>query len=112
MFSSDLNIRGLTLLGTATKQDHENFAILAEVDPIARAPIDFAFRDATPGGFDVRKVTFCDLFQSRRDLGRGRRTQPGEPPSKGAFPFFVDVLADFDPQCQDNIYVILVKGNL
>jgi hypothetical protein len=105
-----LNIGGLTLLGTATKQDHENFAILAEVDPIARAPIDFAFRDATPGRFDVRKVTFCDLFQSRCDLGRGRRIQPGEPSPEGAFSLFVDVLADFDQQSNDNTYVILLKG--
>ena len=110
MFFNDFDIVGLTLLGAATEQDDEGFAVLAEVNPIAWAPINFEFRNAVPRRFDVRKVTSCDLFQSRCDLRCGRRIQPGEPSPEGAFSLFVDVLADFDQQSNDNTYVILLKG--
>ena len=98
MFFNDFDIVGLTLLGAATEQDDEGFAVLAEVNPIAWAPINFEFRNAVPRRFDVRKVTSCDLFQSRCDLRCGRRIQPGKPSPEGASPLYVDVLANFNYQ--------------
>jgi len=56
----------LALLATSTKQNHEPVSILAEIDPVTWAEVDFAFRGAWPTlTFLLRRTIRDHLRRSR-----------------------------------------------
>jgi hypothetical protein len=46
----------LPLLGSAAEQDHQNLAILAEIDAIARAKVEFVFVNTCADALNARKI--------------------------------------------------------
>src|ERR1700683_2917252 len=86
VFFNDFDIVGLTLLGAATEQDDEGFAVLAEVNPIAWAPINFEFRNAVPRRFDVRKVTYATFSKAVVTFAAAGAFSPANHVPKGLLP--------------------------
>jgi hypothetical protein len=86
----------LPFLRAAANQNHKALAILAEIDSVARAEIDLAFKNA---GTDARYLREIALFHTRqRDghFGGYRSVESFEPSGEPLVAGFVNVTAKLD----------------
>lgn len=73
----------LVLFRASPKQNDECLAVFAEIDSIARAEIDFAFKDTASDSFYSRPIGDTQLKEGRRDLGCRRCIKSIEPGREG-----------------------------
>ena len=81
----------LPLLGSATKQDHQCFAITSKIDSVAGTGIDTVFENAGADRFHIRHIALFKTRKRDRDFRTGLRIEFGEPAPKGAFSEYVDL---------------------
>src|SRR5258708_4720068 len=69
----------LTLLASAAQQNHNAFAIFAEVNSVSRAKINPVLEYAEAYAFDIGEVTLAHSGDRNRYFGRGLRVQVVKP---------------------------------
>jgi hypothetical protein len=64
-FASQRNIVLLTLLGAAAEQDNDPFSVFSEVNPVAWAEIDAAFKDPAADSLYIREISQSQTIKGR-----------------------------------------------
>src|SRR3546814_1843382 len=77
--SRSLDGRLLTPLGAARKQDDQLLAVLHQIEPVARSPIDPVFAKSAADPFDVRHVAEFEPQQPCRHFRRSLGIEGIEP---------------------------------
>jgi hypothetical protein len=90
------DVRLLPLFRTAADQNHNVFAILAEVDAIAWAEVDLVFKDPGTDAPDLREIPLLQTSKSNGYLGCRRRSQAFEPSGEAFVSVFVNVAAKLE----------------
>ena len=81
---------------TAANQNHNMFAILAEVDPIAGAEVDLVLKHAGTNALDLREIPLRHTCKRNRYLGCRRGAQSFEPMGETFVSVFINVAAKLD----------------
>jgi hypothetical protein len=103
-----VDVSVLPLLGPATKQDHKNLAILAEVNAVARPKIECVFVNTGAYALNIRKITQSDSSNRCGHFGGSLGIQTVEPFGEWTASALADVLVYRDP-VTGAIYVTNVK---
>src|SRR3546814_21090953 len=80
--SRSLDGRLLTPLGAARKQDDQLLAVLHQIEPVARSPLDPVFAKSAADPFDVRHIAELEPTQPCRTFRR-RLANAGIEPENG-----------------------------
>src|SRR5436305_1955678 len=84
--SRPLDVRLLPILRPAREQNYERVAILSEIQPVARPPVDLVFSNAAAEPFDVGRITRFQAQGRGRDLGGRLGVEAVEPfPERAGF---------------------------
>jgi hypothetical protein len=87
----------LALLRAAGNQNHKALAILAEVDSVAGAEVDFAFKNAGTNACDLREIPLLHTRQRDGHFGGCHRVESFEPLGEPFVSGFVNVAAQLNP---------------
>jgi len=96
----------LALLRATANQNDESFAVLAEVDAIARPEIDLVFGHAFADRLDRRRMPLRDPLQCDRHFDGGLPFKRSKPHTERASPFVVNILPNNDHRVYNITYVI------
>jgi hypothetical protein len=76
----------LALFRPPAEQNDDPLAVLAKVDSVARAKVDFVLEYAAPNALRIREMSLADTLYGDDDPGGGRRIQAVEPYREGLRP--------------------------
>ncbi len=73
----------LALLAAASKKDHESVTIFAEIEPVARAEVDFPLEHAVSNAFHIRPVPCRHLVDRSVTLAAAGAFSPSNHSANG-----------------------------